>query len=197
MECTREFDFTLILSGVDAVDSQLEDALFEAGCDDATISTRFGCVYVTFARQATSMLEAVLSAINDIEGANTKAEVLRVDDCSLVTQAEIARKCGRSRQVIQLYINGQRGPGKFPPPACRVIDRQPLWDWCEVSQWLVENQMIREEDFAAAHDIDMINSYLDWERQKALSTERFAPIQERLSRGRIQSTHSDSLTEFC
>lgn len=195
MDCTSEYDFTLILTDVDGVDEQLEDALFEAGCDDATVASRHGCVYVTFARQATSMLDAIVSAINNIRNAKSEAKVLRVDDCSLVTQAEIARRSDRSRQVIQMYISGERGPGRFPPPACRIVDRQPLWHWCEVSLWLVENQMIREKDFMEAHDIDMINTFLEMERQKETHSVRLNEIKSRLSSGRVDD--NTETPEFC
>ena len=195
MDCKSEYDFTLILSGVDAIDEQLENALFESGCDDATISSRHGCVYVTFARRAESMLDAVVSAIRDIQRADTSAVVFRVDDCSLVTQAEIARRCGRSRQVIQMYIAGERGPGRFPPPACRITDKHPLWHWCEVSEWLVEHQMLRHEEFMEALDIDMINAYLDWERQKASSPERIRNMRQQLSMN--DNNDTGEVPEFC
>ena len=38
-----EFDFTLLLDNRE-VTEELENALYEAGCDDATISLRYGCV---------------------------------------------------------------------------------------------------------------------------------------------------------
>ena len=33
-----EFDFTLLLDGIDRVTTEIEDSLFVAGCDDATIT---------------------------------------------------------------------------------------------------------------------------------------------------------------
>jgi hypothetical protein len=46
----------------------MEDALFEAGCDDATISVRSGCVFLAFARKAGSLEDAILSALEREEG---------------------------------------------------------------------------------------------------------------------------------
>ena len=62
----REFDFTLLLNGItDFTDDQV-DALFEAGCDDATVAQRHGRVFITFSREAESFTSAVLTAIADI-----------------------------------------------------------------------------------------------------------------------------------
>ncbi len=36
--CEVEYDFTLLLDGIDEITPDIEDALFTAGCDDATIS---------------------------------------------------------------------------------------------------------------------------------------------------------------
>ncbi len=69
----REYDFALILDGIRKVTDEAADRLFEAGCDDATISTRFDRVYVTFSRTAPSMKEAILSAIRDVKKANVGA----------------------------------------------------------------------------------------------------------------------------
>src|SRR4029079_9205825 len=111
-----EYDFTLALTGITELTREIEDALFEAGCDDATLSLRCGRIYATFSREADSLKDAILSAINDVRNAGIGADVLRVDECNLITQAEIARKSGRSRQLIHQYIKGIRGPGGFPPP---------------------------------------------------------------------------------
>lgn len=162
----REYDFTLVLTGIDAVSDVEVDALFVAGCDDATVSVRSGRVYMTFSRTSPSLKDAILSAIADVSSASIGAEVLRIDSCNLVTQAEIARRSGRSRQVINQYILGTRGPGGFPPPACNICDEAPLWYWCEVSYWLWENNMVKEDVVREAEQIDMINSVLELRHQR-------------------------------
>src|SRR5262245_33166912 len=48
--CESEHDFVLILDGISDLAPAMEDALYEAGCDDATISVRAGRVYLTFSR---------------------------------------------------------------------------------------------------------------------------------------------------
>ena len=90
------------------------------------------------------------------------ARILRVDENDLVTQSDIAHKIGGSRQLVQQFISGARGPGGFPAPACRLTDRAALWRWREVAGWLWENGMIKEEDVRAAEDSAVINSVLDF-----------------------------------
>jgi hypothetical protein len=159
----QEFDFTMILTGLTDFDDDIIDALCAAGCDDATVAQRYGRVYVTFSRRADALEDAVVSAISDITNAGIGAGVLRVDTCNLVTKAEIARRIGRTRQLVGQYISGQRGPGGFPPPACRIAEGHPLWYWCEVAFWLSENDIIKPDDSRDATVIGAINSILELE----------------------------------
>jgi hypothetical protein len=164
--CEREHDFALVLTGITELSREAEDALFEAGCDDATLCVRYGRVYMTFSRSALSLKDAILSAIRDIRKAKIGADVLRVDACNLVTQAEIARRIGRVRQHIHQYVTGERGPGGFPPPACHITEQAPLWYWCEVAQWLWQNDMLKEEELREAQQVDTINVVLDLRYQR-------------------------------
>lgn len=161
-----EHDFTLVLTGITGVTEEVENALFEAGCDDATLSVRSGRVYLTFSRVAATLKDAILSAIRDVRKAQIGADVLRVDTSNLVSQADIARRIGRTRQLINQYISGVRGPGGFPPPACAISEGSPLWDWCEVAAWLWENDMIKEDAFRDAESVSVINSVLDLAYQR-------------------------------
>ena len=173
-----EFEFTLVLDGITTVTAEVENALFEAGCDDATISLRQGRVYLTFSRAAATLKDAIISAIQDIHTAAIGADVLRVDQCDLVTQSEIARRIDRSRQLVSQYISGGRGPGGFPAPACNITDTAPLWYWCEVAQWLWSNDMISESDLRNAQDVTTINSVLEIERQRRIFPESTRRIME-------------------
>ncbi len=164
--CQCEHDFVLILSDGVTLTPALEDALFTAGCDDATISARSGRVYLTFTRIGTSIKDAILSAIQDVRRANIGADVLRVDYCNLVTQADVARRIGRTRQLVHQYISGRRGPGGFPSPVCEICDGSPLWYWCEVASWLWFNSMIPEHVLRDAEEVEAINSVLEIEHQR-------------------------------
>ncbi len=165
-DCEREHDFALVLTGITDLTPEAEDALFEAGCDDATLSVRFGGAFLTFSRSASTLKDAILSAIRDVRRAGIGADVLRIDNCDLVTQADIARRIGRSRQLVHQYITGKRGPGGFPRPVCLITEGTPLWMWCEVAYWLRQNNMIKEEDLRDAEQVALINSVLDFLHQQ-------------------------------
>lgn len=159
--CMREFDFALVLGGITELTPEVEKAFFEAGCDDATISVTYGRIWMEFSRSAPSYDEAIVSAIRDVNKTGVGARVLRVDECNLVTQAEIARKLGRSRQYVHQLMTGQRGPGGFPPPDCHLTEGVPVWAWCAVSHWLYDNSMIKAEEYQQAEFVHAINFVLD------------------------------------
>ena len=177
--CESEFDFALILGGVAELTSSVEDALFNVGCNDATLSIQYGLLYLEFSRSAKSLEVAIISAINDVRKSNTGAEVLRVDECNLVTASEIARRIGRSRQLVHQYMTGQRGPGGFPPPECHLTDNAPLWAWCAVSYWLVQNNLLRQEESRNAEVVEAINNWLESARQR----QRYPQLLDEITRG--------------
>jgi hypothetical protein len=178
--CEREHEFDLVLTGISDFDEDTMDALFEAGCDDATPSLQYGKVNLAFTRTAPSLKDAILSAIENVRSAGIGADVLQVDECNLVTQAEIGRRSGRSRQVIHQYITGKRGPGGFPPPACQITDGAPLWLWCDVAPWLRQNNMIDEQVMLDAQDIDRINTILSYQHQYQIAPEIVKDLLEKL-----------------
>ena len=59
--------FTLIVEGIDLQAEPTIDALFEAGCDDATVGRVDGVQYIDFDREAESLGEAIISAVRDVE----------------------------------------------------------------------------------------------------------------------------------
>ncbi|MFM7845677.1 MAG: helix-turn-helix transcriptional regulator, partial [Planctomycetota bacterium] len=158
-----EYEFSLVLFGITPDSTGVEDALFEAGCDDATLAFRSGRPILTFSRSGNSIKDAIVSAINDVRKAGIGADVLRVDVCHLVTISEIARRIGRTRQVVHQYMRGQRGPGGFPGPVCEIGNGIMAWHWCEVAYWLWENDMIKEDLLRDAREVEAINSILEIE----------------------------------
>ena len=179
--CECNHDFTLVLRGVTEVTQEIEDALFEAGCDDSTLAVRGGRVFLTFSRTAASLKDAILSAILDVRKAGIGADVLRVDYCGLVTQADIARKIGRSRQLVHQYLVGTRGPGGFPGPACEITDEAPLWLWCEVAYWLWENGIVTNDVLRDAEEVEAINAVLELEYHKKTKGELIAEVMQSLT----------------
>lgn len=75
-----EHEFTLVLDGISDLDRAVVDALFEAGCDDATITMQGDQVFMDFIRSAPTTGDAILSAIDDIHRAGISARVVRVDE---------------------------------------------------------------------------------------------------------------------
>lgn len=100
--CEREFEFSLILSGVSELNEELEEALFSGGCDDASLSMQYGAARLDFLRRADSYKTAVLSAINDVctAGQPLGVGVESIDACDLVTESDIGHRVGRTRQCV-------------------------------------------------------------------------------------------------
>lgn len=145
MNASKIFEFILVLKNVDESTPDLEDSLYEAGCDDALINFRNGAVYLDFNREATSLEEAVISAIKDVKSASVDAEIARVTPENLVTESEIAKRLNKSRQIVSLWIKGKRRR-LFPHPVMRLAEKSPLWNWCEVVAWLYDNKIINDKE---------------------------------------------------
>lgn len=172
-----EYDFTLILTGITPETDGVEDALFDAGCDDATFAFRSGRPVLTFARRGHSLKDAIISAIRDVRRTNLGADVLRVDGCNFVSLAEIARRIGRTRQVVHQYMRGQRGPGGFPGPVFELGEGIMAWSWCEVVDWLYEHDMIEQQARQNAQEINTINGILELEALRKQNAELTEEVQ--------------------
>jgi hypothetical protein len=129
----KEYEFTLILSGVQELTREVLDAFYEAGCDDALIGIRDGIAFAGFCRDADSLQEAVLSAMRDVEKAGARVEHVEPDE--LVTMSEIARRLDITREGVRKRVRGERGPGNFPAPVGNLTQRSPLWRWSDVVSW--------------------------------------------------------------
>lgn len=152
-----EHCFTLIIDGGEAD----HDALYEAGCDDATFGEVDGVRYGDFTREASSLTEAVLSAISDVESVEG-LHVRRVEPEDLVTASEIAKRLGRTRESVRLLIAGRRGPGNFPPPSSHLRSRSPLWRWSDVAAWA---QRLTPEEEHTARLLAIVNAALELRNQ--------------------------------
>ncbi len=73
-------EFTLIVDGISELNPEVMDALFEAGCDDATVSRQGETVSMDFARSAPTLKDAIASAIANVRHAGIGARVVRVDE---------------------------------------------------------------------------------------------------------------------
>lgn len=150
----QTLEFTLVLEGEDVLADHTLDALFEAGCDDATFGEVDGVPFADFAREAASAAEAIGRAIRQVESVEG-VRVLRVEPDDLVTASDIAARLGRSRESVRLLVAGERGPGGFPPPVSHLRRRQRLWRWTDVARWChraagIGTPEIRDALFVAA-----------------------------------------------
>jgi hypothetical protein len=164
----KEYDFTLILIGLEDMNAEIADKLYEAGCDDALVGCSNGVTIASFDREGNSFEEVVLSAMNDIRGAAVGVTGFRLDSRDLVTLADVGRRIGKTRQSISLYARGKLGPGGFPAPEINAKD--PLYSWADVAGCLRNNNLLSEE---AAHEADsrrLVGSTLEFafaRRQRA------------------------------
>jgi hypothetical protein len=160
-----EYEFNLVLTGPEELldlPESIMDAFFEAAGGDLTPGVSCGVPYVGCTRSAPTMKDAILSAIADVRKVGRGIDVVRVEWPSLMTQAELARRIGKTRQAVNQYAKGLCGPSGFPPPARKGDQGQPLWQWCDVAQWLFNNGMAPERLHLDAQAVDTINCVLDY-----------------------------------
>src|SRR5215467_1606407 len=103
-----EYEFDLVVDGVDLGSEAVVGDLFDAGLSDATISSRGGQVTISVAREADTFVDALVSAIRQAESV-PGVRVVRVAPDELVNAADIAHRTGRTRSSIAMLISGERG----------------------------------------------------------------------------------------
>src|SRR4051812_23826572 len=101
-EGRKTYDFTLILAGRPEPTEAMADALFEAGCTDATLGSHCGVITLDFAREASSLREAIASAMADVARADVGLRAVRIEPDEIVTVAEIAKRIAQSKESIRL-----------------------------------------------------------------------------------------------
>lgn len=139
--------FIVVLGGTTEPTAELEDALFEAGCDDATLSFRNSVPFLEFDREEADFQSAVISAIRDISRAGQKLTVRTIEPADFVSQSEIARRSGISRESARQLFCGERGKGGFPAPISGITSSTLLWSWRDVSWWMYRHEKIKNFDF--------------------------------------------------
>jgi hypothetical protein len=147
-------EFSIIASGLDPEADDFEDRFYKAGCDDATISFQKGHIIVDFAREADSLADAIISAVDAVTRAGAKAD--RVEPDPLVSLADMAARTGLTRAAMTNYFKGTRSKD-FPPPIARVTSESPLWDWATVARWMFENDKLDREAWIDAEIVGQVN----------------------------------------
>lgn len=158
---STKYDFTLVIEGV-LDDEQTMNALFEAGCDDATFGTVDDVAYADFHRRAGTFAEAVTSAIRAIESV-PDLRVVRIEPDDLLTMSEIAKRLGRTRESVRLLVSGRRGRGNFPLPVSHATSRSRYWRWSDVAAWVGN---LPSEEVERARLIAAVNAALELRRHR-------------------------------
>jgi len=159
---TNVYQFSMMLSNVDEDTINLEDSLFESGCDDALISYKNGVVYLDFDREGDDFEKAIISAIKDVESSSINAIVNSISPAYLVSLSDIAERVSMTRQAISLLMQGKRGAGSFPAPLLNIKNKSSLWRWSDVATWFYEQGKISDHsiiDFAII--VEDVNSALE------------------------------------
>ncbi len=175
------YHFTLIVEGTDFLDDDIVNAVYEAGCDDATVGVSVGVPRADFSREAPSLEEAALSAIADLESVDG-IEVIRIADAGLASIADIAAGTGRTRESVRLLVEGKRGPGGFPAPVTDPSRRRHrLWYWPEVARWF-ESTGVGRADGDQEQILAAINAWLQLRRlRKTVEPERWEALRARFA----------------
>lgn len=85
----QNYQFALILAGIAEITPELADALYSATGGDIELNMRNDVAYLEVDRTASSLQEAVNSAISQVEGAGLGVRVVRVESDVANTIAKI------------------------------------------------------------------------------------------------------------
>jgi hypothetical protein len=165
------FLLTFTLPDRDASPEQYLDALYEAGCDDATIGVgRAGMIGLDFTRAAGNAEDALRSAIANVRSAIPGAALAQAGP-DLAGLTEMAEIFDFSRQNMRKYaVGGAANRPAFPAPA--IVGEPSLWHLAEVVAWLRLNTSVQPPD--ALMDVAKAAAKVNFE----LEAERLRRIEE-------------------
>jgi hypothetical protein len=115
------------------------DVLYEVGCGDAGVETGALGALIDFSREASTLAEALVSAVRDVE----KVPGLRAVGVAcenMVDLAGIADRAGVTREAVRLWAAGLRGSGDFPEPLAVAASGEKFWDWEQAARWIREHR---------------------------------------------------------
>ena len=82
-----KYEFTLILERSLELTEDIADELFEAGCDDGTPGICNGVFSIDFHREASSLEEAIRSAIANVKSAGYEVERVEIEAATVPEHA--------------------------------------------------------------------------------------------------------------
>jgi predicted DNA-binding transcriptional regulator AlpA len=151
IEEIMKYEFELVLSQ-EPTEEEL-DALFEAGAADMTFGTDGTAATAMVSRRAPSFVEALTSAIKQVESSVAGLHVVAVEADPQLTVGEIAERAGVSRETVRRHVNDPR----FPRPVV-TTPRHRFWRWSEVApRFGVKDPLLDE----AAPVVRALNAWLD------------------------------------
>ena len=159
MRKKNEYDFALIFELLENENAEdCLDALYEAGCDDATIGMgKIGFISVDFIREAESCYDAIESAIANVKTAIPHAKLIHVSP-DLIGVKELSLIFDCTRQNIQKYVS------KPSFPTSIYKGNQALWHLESVLDWFMANNIdVSQELIDVAHLSRHINLNLELE----------------------------------
>ncbi|WP_375177337.1 helix-turn-helix transcriptional regulator [Marinobacter mobilis] len=134
---TTDYEFTLKFAIPEAIaPEQLEERLFEAGCDDAILGLgQPGRLALNFTREASSAETALVSALTDVRKAIPEARLVEAGP-DLVGISDIARLLDFSRQNMRKLI--QTHLANFPLPLHE--GKSAIWHLADVLEWFIQRK---------------------------------------------------------
>lgn len=76
------YDFVVVLKGLEVIDDDLAEALYEAGCDDGSPYSSGGVAGVGFSREADCLESAIRSAVADVQRAGCTVQRIEIESDS-------------------------------------------------------------------------------------------------------------------
>jgi hypothetical protein len=73
------YRFAVVLRGVDVIDDDLAESLYEAGCDDGSPFSSCGVATIGFDREADCLESAIRSAVADVQKAGCVVECVKIE----------------------------------------------------------------------------------------------------------------------
>jgi enamine deaminase RidA (YjgF/YER057c/UK114 family) len=146
-EAVNDYWFDVEVAGP-VTDDDIEalgDVLTAGDGIDASVQADHRGGRVIFTREAEDAVQAVISAVRDVEAAGIRVTGV-VEDRVVVS--EIAERARVTDAAVRYWISGERGPGGFPVPMVQH-ERRSQYSWAEVAAWLARTKL-GEADFTAA-----------------------------------------------
>jgi hypothetical protein len=81
----KTYAFDVVLKDTSEVSDEQADALFSAGCDDGTPTSCNGAAWIHFDREASSLEEAIRSAVAQVQAAGFQIGKVELDAAAAVS----------------------------------------------------------------------------------------------------------------